>query len=154
MIAYFTGEIKEIDAQIDVVYQQDSSLSESKKVLKTIPGIGEVNASRLLAFMPELGEANRKQIASLAGVAPHPNDSGTKQGYRFTRGGRAEVKRTLFIAAMAATRSKGELGGFYKRLVDERGKKKMVALTALMRKIIVIANARMRDHIAETAQAN
>ena len=154
IIACFTEEIKQIDAQIKTVYEQDKSLFEIKKVLQTIPGIGEVVASTLLGFMPELGQANRKQIASLAGVAPHPNDSGTKQGYRFTRGGREEVKRILFIAAMAAAKSKGSLGDFYKRLVDETGKKKMVALTALMRKIIVIANARIRDHLAETAQIN
>ncbi len=153
MIAYFTEEIKQIEKKINLIYEQDNSLLETKKILQTIPGVGEVVASTLLAFMPELGQANRKQIASLAGVAPHPNDSGTKQGYRFTRGGREEVKRILFIAAMAAAKSKGALGDFYRRLV-ESGKRKMVALVALMRKIIVIANARMRDHFIETGQVN
>lgn len=81
-------------------------------------------------------------------MAPHPNESGQYQGYRCTRGGRAEVKKVLFIAAMTAFKSKTELGAFYTNPV-EAGKKKMVALTALMRKILVIANARMRDFYIE-----
>lgn len=90
-----------------------------------------------------------KKIASLAGLAPHPNESGKKIGHRFIRGGRSEIKPVLFIAAMTAARSHSNLGEFYKKLVNA-GKKKMVALTALMRKILVIANARARDYLALT----
>ena len=96
-------------------------------------------------MLPELGKINRKEIASLAGLAPHPNESGKKVGHRYTRGGRTDIKPVLFLAAMTAARSKSNLGDFYKKLVDA-GKKKMVALTALMRKILVIANVRIRDH--------
>ncbi|API87772.1 hypothetical protein F7310_05025 [Francisella uliginis] len=94
--------------------------------------------------MPELGSLNRKQVASLAGVAPYAYESGKKIGYRKTYGGRADLKPVLFMSAMTASRSNGKLGTFYNKLV-ENGKKKMVALIAVMRKIIVIANAKIRD---------
>ncbi|GKS79945.1 hypothetical protein wHmb_08310 [Wolbachia pipientis] len=97
--------------------------------------------------MPELGYLNRKEVASLAGVAPHPKESGKAVGYRRITGGRSNVRSKLFTAAMAATRSKSILGAFYSKLV-ESGKKKMVAITALMRKIIVIANTRLKEAIS------
>ena len=114
------------------------------KVLKTIPGIGEITAQELLALMPELGSLTRRQAASLAGVAPRANESGKFKGYRSTGRGRESVKPSLFLSAMAARNSKSELKTFYENLM-KRGKKKMVAVTALMRKIIVIANARLKE---------
>ena len=93
--------------------------------------------------MPELGTMNRRQVASLAGLAPKANDSGKSVGYRRTGQGRNTVKPILFLAAMAARNSKSNLATFYSDLIA-RGKKKMVALVALMRKIIVIANARLK----------
>ena len=119
-------------------------LQKKKEVLKTIPGVGEVTANHLLVLLPELGTLNRKQIASLTGLAPIANDSGKFKGYRATGHGRAGIKPILFMAAMAARNSNSSLKSFYNRLVDA-GKKKMVALTALMRKIIVMANAKVRD---------
>ena len=139
------------DSRIKEIVNKDELLRCKQKELKNIAGIGDTVSSALLSYIPELGGLNRKQIASLAGVAPHPNESGTKQGYRFVRGGRSQVKRMLFIAALTATRSKGHLGAFYQRLV-EKGKKKMVALVALMRKIVVIANAKIRDLLAKQQQ--
>ena len=94
--------------------------------------------------MPELGTLTRREAASLSGVAPHPHESGKHQGYRSTKGGRQEIKPILFISAMAASRGKHSLGIFYRKLI-ERGKKPIVALTALMRKMVVIANAKVRD---------
>ncbi|WP_244953877.1 transposase [Stappia indica] len=92
----------------------------------------------------ELGSLTRRQAASLAGVAPHPRDSGTLKGYRRMRGGRATIRPVLFMAALAASRAKGDLRLFYQRLV-QNGKKPIVAIAALMRKIVVILNARLRD---------
>ena len=109
--------------------------------------MGETISVYLIALLPELGKLDRKKIASLAGLAPHPNESGRKIGYRSTRAGRADIKPILFLAAMTAARSKSILGDFYRRLI-QAGKKKMVALTALMRKILVIANARVREHLS------
>lgn len=138
-------QIKLIDEKINEICNQTSYLNELKKVLKNITGIGDVIAVQLIALLPELGLIDRKKIASLAGLAPHPNESGKKIGYRNTRGGRSDVKPILFMAALTASRSKSRLGEFYTKLVAA-GKKKMVALTALMRKILVIANAKIRDY--------
>jgi transposase len=132
--------------------KHETLFKQKRDVLKTVPGLGDIISTNLLAFMPELGVADRRQIASLGGVAPHPNESGKKIGYRCTRGGRANVKRMLFMAAMTASRSNSKLGEFYQRLVAA-GKKKMVALTALMPKILVIANARLIDFYLEIEQA-
>ena len=138
-------EIDKLDIDIKRICNKTPDLKNKIEVLKTISGIGDVVSSQLLIAMPELGKINRKQIASLGGLAPHPNESGQKVGYRFVRGGRSYVKPILFMAAMSAARSHSELGAFYKKLVNA-GKKKMVALTALMRKILVIANARLREY--------
>lgn len=138
------SELKAIEKEIDLVCKEDLLLEEKKKVIKEVKGIGDIIAIELLALLPELGKINRKKIASLAGLAPHPNESGKKIGYRSTKGGRAEIKPILFMAAMTAARSKSRLGEFYEQLI-KKGKKKMVALTALMRKILTIVNAKMRD---------
>jgi transposase len=98
-----------------------------------------------LVLLPELGKLSRKKIASLAGVAPRAKDSGTYRGYRKTGYGRSGIKPTLFLSAMAARNSNTRLKEFYERLI-KNGKKKMVALVALMRKIIVIANARLKEY--------
>jgi transposase len=143
--------IHEIDKQLRAVAQQirelvgrHPALKRDAEVLRSIPGIGEITAHALAALMPELGALGGAQAAALAGVAPHPHESGRRVGYRKTRGGRPDVKRTLFMAALSASRAAGSLSSFYQRLV-KRGKKPIVAITALMRKLIVIANARLRD---------
>lgn len=144
MIDALAKQIETLTVRINQIIENDIVLKKKKEVLKTIPGIGEVTANYLLVLLPELGTLNRKQIASLTGLAPIANDSGLYKGYRATGHGRAGIKPVLFMAAMAARNSNSWLKSFYNRLV-EAGKKKIVALTALMRKIIVIANARIRD---------
>lgn len=131
-------------AEIKTMMDNDPDLKAKKDTLKTIPGIGEMIGHDLLVLFPELGQLNRKQIASLAGLAPKANDSGKMKGYRSTGHGRNTLKPILFMAAMAARRANSPLKAFYENLIN-KGKKKMVALTALMRKIIVIANAKIRD---------
>lgn len=137
-------QIKLISTKIEELIEQDPILQERQKVLMTIPGIGRIVSQELLSLMPELGTLNRKQVACLAGLAPRANDSGKLRGYRSTGHGRQGVKPMLFLAAMAARNSHSSLKEFYNNLIN-RGKKKMVALTALMRKIIVIANARLKN---------
>lgn len=144
MIKALAEQIETLTARINQIIENDSILKKKKEVLQTIPGIGNLTANYLLVLIPELGTLNRKQIASLTGLAPIANDSGLYKGYRATGHGRAGIKPILFMSAMAARNSNSSLKGFYNRLVDA-GKKKIVALTALMRKIIVIANARIRD---------
>lgn len=144
MIKILTNQMDAITARINELIEQDPILKEKKAVLKTIPGIGDITANDLLILLPELGELNRREIASLTGVAPVANDSGQTKGYRRTGQGRNIIKPILFIAAMAARNSKSSLGTYYQELIT-RGKKKMVAMVALMRKIIVIANAKLKD---------
>lgn len=146
IIEVINKEIQTIEQKINLLCKEDAVLEEKKKILKNIKGVGDIVAIELLALMPEIGTINRRKIASLAGVAPHPYESGNKIGYRSTKGGRTGIKPILFMAAMAAARSKSSLGEFYSRLI-KAGKKKMVALTALMRKIIVIANAKLTDFL-------
>jgi transposase len=145
IITMLKKQITTLTKEMDELIQADSYLKERINVLKTIPGIGEVIAAVLVVTLPELGtKLSRKQIASLAGVAPRARDSGKYSGYRSTGYGRAGIKPMLFLAAMAARNSKSHLKQYYESLIA-RGKKKMVALTALMRKIIVIANAKLKD---------
>lgn len=146
VIACLTEQIEAVSGQIDSLIAVNPSLSKKHKTLLEIPGIGEITSKALLALLPELGHLDRRKIASLCGVAPHPKQSGTRVWYSRTIGGRRNLKPVLFMAAMAARRSKTHLGQFYEKLVNT-GKKKMVALVALMRKIIVIANAKIRDSI-------
>jgi transposase len=94
--------------------------------------------------MPELGTLKAKQAASLAGLAPHPKQSGQTNAYRRVRGGRPILRQAMFMAAMSATRHNPALKAFYQRLIAN-GKKPIVALTATMRKLITIANAKIRD---------
>lgn len=147
-IEFLENQIETITTELGELISKDAELTEKKEILKTVPGIGEVLSSMLVVLLPELGQLNRRQIASLAGLAPHPRESGTKQGYRRTLGGWPGVKKLLFMAGMTATRSKSRLGDFYRAMVT-RGKKKMVALVALMRKIIVIANARIKENLCK-----
>jgi transposase len=130
--------------QQELINKSESLKTKVKLLTTEVAGIGEITAIQLISVFPELGKLNRRQVASLAGVAPHPNESGKKVGYRMTRGGRDNIKPILFMAAMAAARSKDKLGEFYKKLIAN-GKKPMVALTALMRKILIIANAKIKD---------
>jgi len=123
---------------------QSGHLATRARVLQAIPGIGAVTAHSIVALMPELGTLDRKQAASLAGLAPHPKQSGQTNAYRRVRGGRPILRQAMFMAAMSATRHNPALKAFYQRLIA-KGKKPIVALTATMRKLITIANAKIRD---------
>lgn len=145
-IEHLQKAIEKIEAAIQKLRENDLLYASKEKTLMAIAGIGLKTAFTLLALVPELGTINRRQIASLVGVAPHPQQSGQKKGYAFTSGGRRDVRPILYMAALAAARSKSALSHWYRQLIAT-GKKPLVALVALMRKIIVIANAKMRDLI-------
>ncbi|BFD45774.1 MAG: IS110 family transposase [Rickettsia endosymbiont of Sergentomyia squamirostris] len=151
IIEVLEEQIASITKKIDDLIAKDKLLQAKKETLQTISGIGTVVSNELIALLPELGTLNRKQIASLVGVAPISNDSGRYSRYRHTGHGRNFVRPMLFVAAMAARDSNSELKVFYEKLIN-RGKKKMVAMVALMRKIIVIANAKLRD-LTSSAEA-
>lgn len=143
-VADLNRRIETIEVAIAACLKADRRLASRSATLRTVPGIGPVLAAVLQANMPELGRLNRRQAASLAGCAPHPRQSGKLNAYRATRGGRRQLRPFLFVAALAAARPKSPLADTYQALI-KAGKAKRVALTAIMRKIIVIANARLRD---------
>lgn len=144
IIEVLKTEIKDVTSEMNKLIDENKKLKEKQQVLITVPGIGPIIANDLLILLPELGSLNRREIASLVGVAPIARDSGQLKGYRRTGHGREGIKPALFMAAMAARNSNSSLRTYYESLIG-RGKKKMVALTALMRKIIVIANARCKE---------
>lgn len=117
---------------------------EKENLLKSVPGVGDVTARTMLAEMPELGTLTRRQIASLAGLAPWTRQSGTWRGKSFTGGGRASVRTTLFMAALVGKRCNPVLKLFHQRLIAA-GKPKMVAIIAVARKLLTILNAILRD---------
>ena len=114
-------------------------------ILLSIPAIGEVTAMTLLADMPELGNLNDKQVASLLGVAPVARDSGAFRGKRHIRGCRAKVRQAVYMAALVATRFNADMKRKYDTLLNI-GKPAKVALTAVMRKLIILANVLIRDN--------
>jgi transposase len=140
----FDIQIKALDRNIAALIGSQATLAKAEAALRAIPGIGPKTAAALIALMPELGRLNRRQAAALAGLAPHPRQSGTADRYRPVRGGRPEVKHLLFMAALVAAKRNPTLSIFYERL-KQAGKKPIVALTAVMRKLIIIANATLRD---------
>jgi transposase len=143
--------IAAIEQQTEALIRASKAMADRAKTLRSVPGIGRVLAPMLLAMMPELGSVNRRQAASLAGCAPHPRDSGKTNQYRSTKGGRRQLRPALFIAAMAASRGNNQLAEAYKALLKS-GKPKRLALVAIMRRIITIANARLRDINTPTPQ--
>jgi transposase len=145
VIKVLERQIQSIDAAMRELIANSATLKHRAAVCTDMDGLGPIVAARLLAILPELGAMTRRKVAALAGVAPHPNDSGLKRGYRKIRGGRPDVRSTLFMPALRAAAGRGQFAAFYKRLIDN-GKKPMVAIAAVMRKIIVTLNARLRDN--------
>jgi len=143
-LAWLKTEITSVEQELEHLAQADPALQEKVACLQSVPGVGPITAMTLIAEMPELGLANRKQIAALAGVAPYNRDSGNRTGRRHTIGGRSSVRSVLYLAALSATRHNPRIKDFYQRLLAN-GKEKKVALTACMRKLLVILNAMARD---------
>jgi transposase len=144
IITLLEEELLNMTKKIKEIIKDSPVLQAKMNCLKSVPGIGDIVAFELIIRLPELGTLTRKKIASLAGLAPKANQSGKFKGYQRTGHGRSGIKPILFMAAMAARNSKTSLKEFYEKLVNS-GKKKMIALTALMRKILVIANARLKE---------
>jgi transposase len=144
VISCLAAQLKQIDQEIRALLQAQTDLQAQEKILRTAKSVGPVTAATLLADLPELGQLDRQEIAALVGVAPMNADSGKKRGYRKTKGGRPEVRRTLYMATLTGIRYNPVLKPHYEQL-RKRGKEKKVAITACMRKLLVILNAMMRD---------
>lgn len=145
-IAFLDKQLTAVEAMIDTMIQQNADWLRRREIIVSIPGFAATTARTLIADLPELGTISNKQAAALVGVAPINRDSGKQQGYRAIGGGRAGVRRVLYMATMgAATRNNRRLNAIYKRLLAA-GKKPKVAIVAIMRKIIVILNTMIRTN--------
>src|SRR5262249_39758980 len=143
-IAWLEKQIDSLEDDLDKTIKESPLWRESDDILQSVPGVGPVTARVLIGYVPELGALNRKQIASLVGVAPFNNDSGKRTGKRSIWGGRAHVRSVLYMAAVTAVRFNADLKAFYDRLLAANKPVKL-ALTAVMRKLLVRLNAMMRS---------
>lgn len=139
-------QIEQCDQAITQLIAEDTVLAHKAKRLDAIPGVGPVVAATVLAEMPELGQLNRQTAAALAGVAPYNRDSGGQKGIRHISGGRRAVRCALYMATLSAVRHDRILKAFYLRL-RAAGKKPLVAITACMRKLVILMNHLLKnDH--------
>lgn len=149
---WLSRSVKELDKEIEEFVKGTSIWKEKDTLLQSVPGVGPVTSATMLGMVPELGQLNRQEIAALVGVAPMNKDSGQKQGKRRVFGGRADVRSVLYMAALSAKKFNPVIRKFYERLL-QHGKEKKVALTACMRKLLVILNAMMRSQQPWRTQA-
>ncbi|MBE0455844.1 MAG: IS110 family transposase [Roseovarius sp.] len=143
-IGDISADVKALDEAIAQIAKQRGTLEERIRRLTTIPGIGRLTATTLLIDMPELGQLDSKKIAALAGLAPMTQQSGKWQGKERITGGRASLRRAICMPALVAIRFNRDLHDKYRQMV-KAGKAKKVAITAIMRRIIVLANTLLRE---------
>ena len=144
-IEWLEKQIKAIDEKLQQLSQYAPQLKNKQTLLQSVKGIGPIISTHLSVALPELGKLNRRQIASLVGLAPFNRDSGKYQGQRFISGGRAAVRCSLYMATLSAVRYNPSIRAYYQHLL-ERGKCKKVALIAAMRKLLVCLNAMVRTN--------
>lgn len=145
-IAFVSEQIAQVDQRIAATIAADEALAERRQILQSVPGVGPVLSAVLLAGLPELGVLGAKPIASLAGVAPHPRDSGTRHGTRAIRGGRRAIRKALFQMARTAVRCDPVMGGHYRQLRERLSDK--AAVIACARRMLGILNAMLRDGLS------
>src|SRR5262245_4534374 len=143
-LVWLEAELAAADRELAAAVQASPAWRERDALLQSVPGLGPVSSQTLLAALPELGTLPGGRLAALVGLAPFNDDSGTRQRGRHIRGGRAVVRRVLYLAALAAVRHNPVLKAFRQRLA-ERGKRPKVILTAVARRLLVIANAIIRS---------
>ena len=137
-------DLSQVTEAIDAIVAADKDLAVRAEILTSIPGIAKITACAILTEMPELGHLSGKQAAALAGLAPISRQSGKWQGKERIQGGRASVRRAVYLPAVVATRVNQDMKAKYEQLIST-GKCKKLAITAVMRKLIVTANALLRD---------
>ena len=142
-IEWLQSELDDLDRDLRQTLRQSPVWREKDNLLRSVPGVGPQVSLTLLAYLPELGTLNRKQIAALVGVAPFNRDSGSLRGRRAVWGGRSRVRAVLYMGALVAARYNPVIRNFYQRLLAA-GKPKKLALTACMRKLLVILNSMLK----------
>jgi len=144
-ISLFEKQIEELDSYLFELIKTNENLYNKYQVLMSIKGIGKLNAMMLVAYLPELGKCNHKEISSLIGVAPFNRDSGNMRGKRMINGGRKCIRNMLYMGAISAKVHNKDMRLFYERLT-KKGKPAKVALTAVMRKMIILANTLIKEN--------
>ena len=144
-IGCFDQQIADIDDRIQKMIDENPDWNERDKILQSMPGVGAKTSQVLISALPELGTLNRQEIASLVGVAPFCDDSGKKSGARHIKGGRADVRSALYMAAFSAIKWNPPMKEFFDRLIAN-GKKYKVALVATMRKMITVLNVMIKTN--------
>lgn len=146
-LGWLEKKVKQLDTEMEERMHSCPEWRATEEILRSVPGVGPVLSAAIIAGLPELGWADRRQIAALVGVAPLNRDSGTLRGRRCVWGGRAPLRSVLYMATLAATRHNPVIGTLYRRLCAA-GKPKKVALVACMRKLLTILNAMLRNKTA------
>ena len=143
-VCHLQTELAAIESMIQQLIDEDEQLKQRDTTLRSVPGVGPATARVLVTELPELGNASRRQIAALVGVAPYNDDSGNRRGTRRIRGGRATVRKALYMATLVATRHNQVIREHYQHL-QSQGKPKKVALVACMRKLLIYLNALLTE---------
>jgi len=152
LLDYYQSQIKAVEERLEALLEKDPALRQRVEALDAIEGVGSRTALLVLAHMPELGQLNRQQVAALAGLAPWTRDSGAMKGLRCIGGGRPEVRLALYMSALTAARRNPLLSAFYQRLIA-KGKPAKVALTAVMRKLLIYMNHKLKALDDQTLSA-
>jgi transposase len=145
-ISRMEADIVLLDKRLAEIVAANATLAQRYQLLISMPGVGPVLACTLIGLLPELGQMSRHQVASLVGVAPYDFDSGKLKGLRCIWGGRAPIRRVLYMAALIASRCNPAIKAFHDRLAAT-GKQSKVVIVAVMRKIITTLNAMLRDNV-------
>jgi transposase len=138
-------QLRQLDQDIDDFFRRYPVWLDQDQLLQSVPGVGPQTSLSIMAWLPELGRLSRREIAALLGVAPFNRDSGVWRGTRSIRGGRPQVRRSLYMATLAALRFNAVIRTFYQRLLLN-GKARKLAIIACMRKLLTILNAIMKNH--------
>jgi transposase len=147
-IEFLEDQKAELEKTINALIQSDQALNAKKRVLVKLIGISDVTAAAMIALIPELGYIGNNEVSSLVGVAPMDNDSGKKKGKRSISGGRAHARKALYMPAWVAVQRDPRMQIVYERHI-KRGKLKKVAIVAIMKKLLITANAVVRKHLED-----
>jgi transposase len=152
-LRFIQRQLEKLDQEMDRAIKNSPAWREAENLLASVPGVGKVTARVLLAEMPELGRLSRQEAASLAGLAPFNDDSGRHRGQRHIRGGRTGVRNALYMAALSAKKFNPYIRQIYQRLI-EKGKSKKAALTACMRKLLLLLNSLLKNKTPFTVKSS
>ena len=144
-LRWLEKQMKEIDDRIEKVINGNEEMRTKAERIQLVKGLGKGTAATLLAYLPELGTLSRNRVSALGGLAPYNRDSGNFKGNRHIHGGRKRLRACLYMAAMSAIRCNPEMKEFYRRLVEDNHRPKKVALVAVMRKLLIVANSAVKN---------